>query len=69
MRATVRCESVFHITDTVFVFLQLIRFARRNKEIMMRLGKRGHLGLHKCAPYVMRREITYHLTALGVQCE
>jgi len=69
MRPTVRCESVFRITDTVFVLLQLIRIAQRNKEIMMRLWKMGHLGLHNCAPYVMRREITYHLIALAVQCE
>jgi len=69
MRATVRCESVFQITDTVFVLLQLIRVAQMNKTIMMTLGKMGHLGLHKCAPYVMRREITNHLIALAIQCE
>jgi len=69
MRATVRCESVFQITDTVFVSLQLFRIAQKNKKIMMALGKMGHLGLHKCAPYVMRREITNHLAALAVQCE
>lgn len=69
MRATVRCESVFHITDTVFVLLQLIRIAQRNKEIMIWLFKMGHLGLHKCAPYVTRREITNHLIALAIQCE
>ena len=42
MRATVRCESVFHITDTVFVLLQFIRLAQRNKVFMMRLFKMGH---------------------------
>ena len=69
MRATVGCESVFQITGTIFVLLQLIQTAQTNKEFMMKLGKVGLLGLQKCAPYVMRREITYHLIALAVQCE
>lgn len=36
---------------------------------MITLGKMGHMGQHTCAPYVMGREITYHLIALVVQCE
>lgn len=60
---------ILQITDFVFVLIQLFQIVQMNKEIMTRLEKMGHWGLHECALYAMREGITCQLIALVVQCE